>query len=308
MSEKTNPIDHHWTMFLKIIIIRKALPCWNLINSLLKIINYHSLILHLKYKSHSSRNPHIANTAIISIGYPRESTHPPVRTPWVLYLPSQARLVSNEHNRMVNIAVAIVENSAWIKLKSIPCDSNRYRAIIKLIDQSSAITLLYVLERGHFKSSAVFFASSSHSRYSCCIRIIWISLNTLDLHVCIRAFQKATVASISQAIRWTINYLLGRKRNKKSEFIDWVKRANNVRRSKSIARTTDSLIPDFSRMDCPVDGINTEIAWTGSRYYSWSGWICSCGICQFQGSKIIGWLNNFIELLLQISISYSYTS
>ncbi len=172
--------------------------------------------------SNSCRNCHITNTTIIPIRYPRKSAHSPLRAPWVLYLPTHSRLVRNQHHCMVHITVAVIENSAWVKLKSISRNSNRYRTIIKLINQRSAIALFDVAERCHFKTPTLSFACSRHSWYCRCVRIVHVCLNTFDLHVSVRALQKSAIAAISEPIARTIYNLLGWKSHKKTIFINCI--------------------------------------------------------------------------------------
>lgn len=179
---------------------------------------------------------------------------------------------------MINVIVAIIENTLWVELKPVPGNSNGNRAIIKLINKSATVAFLDVFKGGNLETSAIFFANSSNSRRRRSVGIVVICLNAFDLNVGIGALQKPTIASISQTVWWTVNDLLGWQRHYKAIFIDGINWGHGVGCGEGVASTTDTLITDFSGMDGPINGSWAEIS---------SRWRWGCGRCRSHQGCII---------------------
>lgn len=179
---------------------------------------------------------------------------------------------------MINVTVAIIENTLWVELKPVSGNSNGNRAIIKLINKSATVALLNFFEGGNLETSAIFFANSGNSRRSRSVWIVVICLNAFDLNVGIGALQKPTIASISQTVWWTVNYLLGWQRHYKAILIDGINWGHGVGCGEGVASTTDALITDFPCMDGPINSSRAEIS---------SRWRWGCGLCRSQQSCII---------------------
>ena len=148
-------------------------------------------------KSNPRRDSHITNTAVISIRNPGEPIHTPIRTPGVLDFPPHAGLISNQDYSVIHIVVAVVEDPARVKLKSVARNADWYWAIIKLIHKSLAVSLFYVPERGNFETPSFFFAFVWGAWYCWSVWVVGVTFNAFNLHIRIRALQKTSITPIS---------------------------------------------------------------------------------------------------------------
>ena len=65
---------------------------------------------------------------------------------------------------MVDITVAVIEDAIRVELESVARDSDRYWAIIKLIDEGPAVAFLNVTEGSYFETATVLFACVGNAR------------------------------------------------------------------------------------------------------------------------------------------------
>ena len=166
---------------------------------------------------------------------------------------------------MIDITVAVVEYTTGVELKSVARNTDWYWTIIKLIDEGPTVALLNVAKRGHFKTATVLFARIGNPWDGWGVWVVGVGLDTLNLHIGIRALQKPPITAICQPISRTIDHLLSRKRYKKTKLVNRIQRGHYVRSRKRITSSTHPLVPDFSRMDRPVNHWRTEIAWGWGR-------------------------------------------